>query len=478
MPHRISRRDLLRLLGIASAATLLPACGDAPGAAASDPVLVVGAGFSGLTVANALVAAGRSVVVLEGRERIGGRTWTVDFEGAPVDLGGAWIHGPVGNPVACFARQIGVGWKPAEFIDATIAAFDPHAGFVAFDDLVNFVAVTQAGFEAAIGELRAALGPNANLNDGTMLYLDQLGLTGAPRRYADFAIRQGIVELFYGGPAELTSLAAIFEDEEFQGGNQFPDGGYRSLVDVLANGLPIRLGETVQTIAYDERGVRVTTDQGSYRGSHAVVTVPVGVLKAGHIEFTPALPEVKRTAIARLDMGNFEKVILRFARAFWLDAGHNTTAYLSDTYGEFPIYFDLTRFLGAPTLLCFCGGSFARHAASLDDAQVGARVLAILREMYGGAVPEPTKLVRTRWYTDPFALGSYSYLPVGASGADMVELGTPVGERLLFAGEATVPAYYGTVAAAMISGLREAQRLLGRADFALTTGPAPMLGCG
>ena len=441
-------------------------------------MLVIGAGFAGLTVASALVAAGRSVEVIEARERVGGRTWTADFAGTPVDLGAAWLHGTAGNPVACLARQLGVGWRPAEVIDATIAAYDPHAGFVSFDDLVQFVAATQAGFEAAVEELRAALGPDANLAQATDLYLDRLGLTGAQRRYADFGIRQGIVELFYGGPAELTSLAAIFADEEFAGGNQFPDGGYASLVEALARDVPIRLGEVVQTIRHDASGVVVETDAGSRRGSHAVVTVPLGVLKADRIRFTPELPASKASAIARLDMGNFEKVVLRFERAFWLEPERRTTVYLSDTYGELPIYFDLTRFSGAPTLLCFCGGSFARRLASQDDAQVRTRVLAILREMFGDDVPPATQFVRTRWYADPFALGSYSYIPVGASAADMDALGAPVGERLLFAGEATVPAYYGTVAAAMLSGLREARRLLGRESFDLTTGPAPMLGCG
>jgi len=87
-------------------------------------------------------------------------------------------------------------------------------------------------------------------------------------------------------------------------------------------------------------------------------------------------------------------------------------------------------------------------------------VVAILREIHAGSVPAPELAVRTNWLADPFARGSYSYIPVGATPADMDALGAPAGLRLLFAGEATVPAHYGTVAAAMISGLREADRLL------------------
>lgn len=472
-PRPLSRRALLRLFGAASAASVLPACGDrdARTAGASDTVLVIGAGFAGLTVANALVAAGRPVQVIEARERIGGRTWTADFGGAPVDLGAAWIHGTEGNPVACFARQVGVGWRQSEVIDGTIAAFDPHAGFLTLEQIVRDLAGPQAGFEAGVDELRATLGPGASLSEATALFLDGAGLTGAARRYADFAIRQGIVELFYGGPADLTSLDAIFTDGEIPGGNHFPDGGYARLVDALARDVPVTLGETVAEIAHDADGVVVRTDRDVHRGSHAVVTVPLGVLKAAHIRFAPELPAAKRDAIARLDMGNFEKVVLRFPRPFWLDPVRNTTLYLSDTYGEFPVYFDLSRFTGAPDLLCFCGGVFARGMAALGDEAVFARVQAILSETFGASVPSPELATRTRWYTDPLALGSYSYIPVGATRADMDALGAPASERLLFAGEATVPESYGTVTAAMASGLREARRLLARADVALGSGP-------
>ena len=353
----ISRRRLLRLLGLGAVASTLPACSDGgSGGDASGPVLVVGAGFAGLAAADALRSAGRDVVVLEGRDRIGGRTWTADFGGAPVDLGAAWMHGIDGNPVADLARRRGIGWRPAEVIDETIAAFDPHTGPLTLADLVTYVAVPQTGFEEAAGELRAALGPGASAAQGIDLYLERLGFRGAQRRWADFGLRQAIVELFYGGPADLTSLDALFEDSEIPGGNQFPDGGYVRLVEELARGLDVRTGEIVETVRWDERGVQVETSRGTHRGSHALVTVPLGVLQADAIRFEPALPARKRDAIARLDMGNFEKVVLRFPRAFWLDAGNHTTVYIADTYGEFPIFFDLSRFTGAPDLLCFCGG--------------------------------------------------------------------------------------------------------------------------
>ncbi len=479
MRTSLTRRRFLQLLGTASAGIVIPGCGSSDGHKQSDalgPVIVVGAGISGLTVANAMATAGVEVVVLEARDRIGGRTWTADIGGVRVDLGGAWIHGPDGNPIACFAAANDIGWRLAETVDATLSGYDPHAGFISGPELLRFLEV-QLQFEDAIDELVSSLGPNASLNSGTTLFLDQKGFTGDDRRYADFAIRQGIGELFYGGPADITSLAALFDDLELGGGNHFPNGGYIEVVNALATGLDVRLNEAVASIRYDSRGVVVSTGTQMLRGSHVVVTVPLGVLKAQRIEFDPPLPAEKRGAIERLDMGNLEKVVLRFDRAFWHDARRRNFIYLSDTYGEFPFFFDYTPFAGTPTLVGLYSGGFARQAAARSDDDMRARVTAILGEVFAIEPPAPTHFMRTRWTADSLSYGSYSYVPVGGNLDDMNLLAAPIGDRLLFAGEATVPEYYGTVHAAFISGVREAKRLLQSNTVELSSGPAPEVGC-
>ena len=205
--------------------------------------------------------------------------------------------------------------------------------------------------------------------------------------------------------------------------------------------------------------------------------MPLGVLKAGLLEFKPALPPAKLDAIAALDMGNLEKVVFRFERAFWREARRRSFVYLSDTYGEFPFFFDYTAFGGTPALVGLYCGNFARAQAARSDAELRERVLAIFTEIFGAGIGAPTHFARTRWTTDPLAGGSYSYVPVGGSLSDMDVLGEPTGERLLFAGEATVPAYYGTVHAAFISGVREAKRLLQADTVQLSSGPAPEVGC-
>lgn len=473
----LTRRQFCRLLGAVGAGATLGACGNGGNGSPADKVLVVGAGIAGLTAANALAAAGVAVELLEGRERVGGRIWTADFAGGAVDLGAAWIHGPDGNPTACLLRDHGIEWRAAEVADASISVWDAGNGPLSGPELLNVFLSAQVDFEAKAPSLLAALGPRASVADAVRRYLDDQGSAGDARRYAEFALLQGSFELFYGGRADDISLAEAYGDSGFSGGNMFPVGGYRRLVDLLADGLTIRTGETVRRIAVDGDGVRVDTDRARHRGSHVIVTLPLGVLRAGSVAFEPGLPPAKRGAIDRLAMAPFEKIVLSFPRAFWLEQRRRSFVYISATYGELPAYFDLTRYTGSPALLCFYAGAWSATAATMSDGALVGREMEILREMFGAGIPEPEGVLRTRWADEPFSRGSYSYVPVGATLRDMDVLGEPVGDRLLFAGEATVPEYYGTVTAAYLSGLREARRLLGVTDVGLLTGAAPDVGC-
>ena len=115
---------------------------------------------------------------------------------------------------------------------------------------------------------------------------------------------------------------------------------------------------------------------------------------------------------------------------------------------------------GAPVLVAFTGGRFSREVqGSWSDSDLVSGALSVLEESYGREIPAPLATAVTHWTTDPFALGSYSYLPVGASRADVNTMAEPVGKRLLFAGEATWWPHYQTAHGALLSGLREAQRL-------------------
>jgi monoamine oxidase len=203
--------------------------------------------------------------------------------------------------------------------------------------------------------------------------------------------------------------------------------------------------------------VRAHTARGVFDGVGAVVALPLGVLQAGAVRFEPALPERKVRALGGLAMGTLDKCVLVFERAFWPEEAH-FLGYLSPTRGEFPVFMNLRRLTGATALMAFCAGDFARALEDDGDDAARERCLAALRRMFGRRVSRVTGFVRSRWHRDPWALGSYSHVPPGGADEAYDLLAEPEG-ALRFAGEHTIRACPATVHGALLSGLREADRL-------------------
>ncbi len=235
----------------------------------------------------------------------------------------------------------------------------------------------------------------------------------------------------------------------------------------LREGLDIRTSSPVSAITLAADGVTVVADGQALEGSHAIVTVPLGVLQADAITFDPPLPAAKQAAIQRLEMGNLEKVVFVFDQLPTLPFAGDAMGYAAGVGAEraWSAFYDFSKETGVPTVACLYDGGFARKVQSeRTDEQIAAGALAALKEV----VPEvgsPTATKVTRWHTDPYARGSYSFMPVGSSPDDMDALAEPVGGRLLFAGEATYKTAYQTVHGALLSGLREAARVKAGAEI-------------
>ena len=428
----------------------------APPAARGDTrVIVVGAGMAGLTAARVLHDAGVDVVVLEAKDRLGGRTDTERVGAATVDLGAAWMHGVYKNPVADFASAQGLAYVPDEVPWSHV--YDEASGQSLGDPAWNSMEGGMDDFVAALPELRSALGAGASVAEGRDRWLMNGGWTGQEARFRRYGVDQYLCELEYAGPVDAQSLAWVWEEDALTGGDHFPVGGYAGIVDAMAAGLDVRLEHPVTAVRWGEDGVEVDAGGETFVGTHSIVTVPVGVLRAGTIAFDPPLSDARQAALDHLDMANLEKVVLTWDTRWW---DGSLTFVDRDADGTFPEFYDMTDLAGAPTLVGLYGGRFAREVqGSWTDDAIVSGALSTLEAGFGRTIPAPAATAVTHWTRDPYAGGSYTFLPVGASRDDVEALAEPESERLLFAGEGTYWRYYGNVHAAVLSGLREAERL-------------------
>lgn len=258
--------------------------------------------------------------------------------------------------------------------------------------------------------------------------------------------------------ADLSQLSARYWDEDltFPGNDITFPLGFSQIVQRLSNGLDIRKRHVVTEVSYSSPGVAITTDQGAFDADYAIITLPLGVLQSGDVEFNPGLPPKKLAALDSMAMGTMNKVALHFEEPFWPTEAH-CLGNLPESGLEFWSSLPHGTF---PVLVALSVGQRAIRFETMADDAVVAELMGSLRHMFRTDVPEPKDWVVTRWHGDPFSRGAYSYVPVGGSLENNEVLEEPVLNRLFFAGEATNQVYPGTVHGAYLSGIRAADRIL------------------
>lgn len=434
------------------------------GAATETPgtVIVIGAGAAGLSAARVLQQAGRQVVVLEGRDRIGGRLNTIEVGAGTVDEGGNWIHGVPANPLYDLAVEAGLKVERDDLLHPRhLVSYDhkTQRRVPTIRILYALARVARLIHRYSTEDIQAGHGERTLAERLDREITKVRGTTS--RRHFGSLVRT-VVDMIAAKESEFLAPNALALNPDDGGHDYVVTGGYQELTSRLATDIEIHLATPVETIHYNDEGVTVKTTNGEHRGSHVIVTAPIGVLKAETITFDPPLPDIKLRAIDAVGAGVVEKVIFTFDAPFWRNKPDSPRSvfYISDTPGDFPAFVDTTSSAGCPMLVAFLTGEQLNDMANEPQRFID-RGCEVLHEIFPDTFRPPTAVHVTTWGTDPFSLCSYSTPTVGVTAADYEQLAEPVAGRVLFAGEATYRRHAGFVEGAMGSGVREARRILG-----------------
>lgn len=334
-------------------------------------IVVVGAGIAGASAARALFEAGHTVIVVEAQDRVGGRMNTVRPEGwpVPVERGASWVHDISASDVAAQLAELGVATVPFEYTDTAIAADGSELA-----DAANELAA-----EAVDEAITFAEGLDQDVSLAEALEQSAIAAEITPAALQHFLRTELSTE--YGADAdELSAWWGTAEGSE--GDDVLVLGGYDTLVTAALDGLDVRLGWAVATIDTGVGPVTVTSSTGeSVTADAVIVTVPLGLLKAGAITFEPALPVAHAAAIEAIGMGLLDKIWLRWDEPWWSQTAQQWTQMPTEG-GAFTEWFNLLDVAGEPVLLGLIAGAEARAWADRSDDEVLAAAMASLQRFH------------------------------------------------------------------------------------------------
>ena len=410
-------------------------------------VIIVGAGISGLAAAKKLKENGFNVIVLEAQSKVGGRLKTNRSLGVAFDEGASWIHGTAGNPITSLAQQAGMNTAFTD--DESILAYD--LGGVLHSDS-NF-SDTEDKFYSVLETLKN----NGSSTKSFETVFNELYPTYCNDRLWKFFLSTYLT--FDTGDLNMLSSLLYNEGEEFGGEERISVNGYDTIPSYLAIGLNVQLNQKVTKIDYSNTKILVSHNGTVTEADYVLVTVPLGVLKANKIDFVPSLPNTKQNAIQKVGVNCVNKFLLTWETAFWDDEQY--ICYTPDIKDKFNYFVNVKKY--QPTvnaLMTFAYADKARQTENMTDQQIIEEIMTHLRDIYGNNIPYPKNILRTKWQTNEYSYGSYSYTAVGTEMRHFDDLAEEIDDKIFFAGEHTEIDYFSTAHGAYLSGIREADKII------------------
>ena len=419
-------------------------------------VIVVGAGACGLIAALELALTGKKITVLEARERIGGRIHTIydDHFDQPVELGAEFIHGEL-KETLLFCKKAGVDHlkTAGDIWQNEDGKLEEQEGFI--DDFKDL--------NKKFKELK---------HDISIKEFIETYLKGEKYEDLRFTLKN-YIEGYYAGETSIASTYALRDELNNSSDKQFrPDGGYLKLAEYLfrkckeANVFFV-FNELVSRIEYDKDKVTVTTNKSKYSSKKSLVTVPIGVLQSGSIQFVPGIPD-KEKAAGLLGFGPVVKTIFQFKDGFWKNKektqGKNLKK-LGFLFARTIIPTWWTQYPKESSMITgWSGGPHAKDLRDLSKEEIKEKGLDSLSEIFKIPINE-LRLNLTSWHVynwldDPLSRGGYSYDVVnGSTYREIVR--KPLENTVFFAGEGLFEGIeIGTVEAALVNGRDTAMQIV------------------
>ena len=420
--------------------------------------------MAGLAAARMLAEAGLAVAVIEAEDRIGGRILTVREGAEIIELGAEFVHGRPPDLLALIA-------------EAGLETYERTGDFLRLEDgILQSEAAEEDSPESSpdspLEQLRDYAGSQSSVPDAAFAaYLDEIGVAGAERAEAI-----GFVEGFNAADAREASIRALAFQQEAEDAIEGDRvwcvrEGYDRLPQFLARqfeaaGGYLRLDTPVHAIHWEPGRVTAYTGSGEFTATHAVITLPLGVLQAGTVRFEPApgpMLEIARS----LRMGQVCRLTLVFSHPIWPEE----MSFLL-TRELLPSVWWTAHPAASHSLTGWVGGPRCASLLALEPVTLyreTCSVLAQALQMEAGDVQALLVSAHTHdWQSDPHAFGAYSWIPVGALDQPR-RMSEPIASTLYFAGEHTdTSGHWGTVHAALGSGLRAARQVLEEGRSPLT----------